>query len=503
MKPVVLAILDGVGIRKEKRGNAFKQAYTPIFNNLIKKYPHSKLLASGEAVGLPKGQMGNSEVGHLNIGAGRIVYQPLEIINKAIKDKSILTNKKILNVIKHVKKENSNLHILGLLSDGGVHSHINHLIAMLDIAKENNLEKVYFHIFSDGRDTSPTSAKVYLEKLLQAIKEQGLGKISTISGRYYAMDRDKRWERTKLAYDALVLGQGEKEKDPLKVIKQSYEKEIFDEFILPNVINEEGIIQDNDGLIFANFRPDRATQILTALTNSSFKDFEIKKLKNIKLVSLMPCAGSIIGDHAYQMENIKNSLGVYLSTLSFSQLRIAETEKYAHVTYFFDGGKEKVLEGCTRILIPSPKVKTYDLKPEMNIYQVTDRLLEEINTNGYDLIILNYANPDMVGHTGNLEKTIIAVEAVDENLGRIYKKIKEKEGLLIVTADHGNCEYMLDDKGNIITSHTTNKVPFIICDKAYQVKDGKLGDIAPTILKLMKIEIPKEMTGEVLIEEEI
>ncbi|MGI6329279.1 MAG: 2,3-bisphosphoglycerate-independent phosphoglycerate mutase [Bacilli bacterium] len=503
MKPIVLAILDGVGIRKEEHGNAFKQAYTPIYNNLIKKYPHSELLASGEAVGLPQGQMGNSEVGHLNIGAGRIVYQPLEIINKAIKDKSIFTNKKILNVIKHVKEEKSKLHILGLLSDGGVHSHIDHLIAILEIAKKEDLKQVYFHIFTDGRDTSPTSAKVYLEKLLQAIKEQGLGKISTISGRYYAMDRDKRWERTKLAYDALVLGKGEEYQESLEVIDQSYQKGIFDEFILPSVIDKTGIIQDHDGLIFANFRPDRATQILTALTNLSFKDFEIKKLKNIKLVTLMPGAGSIIGDSAYKMDNIKNSLGVYLSTLSFNQLRIAETEKYAHVTYFFDGGKERVLEGCTRILIPSPKVKTYDLKPEMSIYEVTDKLLEEIKTNKYDLIILNYANPDMVGHTGNLEKTIQAIEAVDENLGRIYKKIKEKEGLLIVTADHGNCEYMLDDKDRVITSHTTNKVPFIICDKGYQVKDGKLGDIAPTILKLMKIEIPKEMTGEVLIEEEI
>lgn len=499
MKPIVLTILDGVGIRKENHGNAFNQAYKPVFNYLMKEYPHSLLEASGKAVGLPEGQMGNSEVGHLNIGAGRIVEQPLEIIHEAIKDGSLFNNKNILNVIEHVKQNKSNLHVLGLFSDGGVHSHLNHILAMLDLGKKNNLTNIYFHLFTDGRDTLPKRAYHYIKLLEDKINKYKIGKIATISGRYYAMDRDKRWDRTKLAYDAIVNGIGERYNNPKEVIDSNYAKGIYDEFIIPSVLDDKGMINDNDGIIFANFRPDRATQILTAITNPSFRDFECKKFNNIKMVSLMPCTELVIGESAYQVQELKNTLGVYLSHMGFTQLRIAETEKYAHVTYFFDGGVDKLLKGCKRILIDSPRIKTYDLKPEMSAYEVTDRLLQELDLNNYDFVVLNYANCDMVGHTGDFKATVKAVEAVDENLGRVYNKVKAKGGLLIVIADHGNCEYMLTKNNKIVTSHTSNKVPFIICNKNYKVKNGKLGDIAPTILKIMKIDIPKEMTGDILI----
>ncbi len=499
MKPIVLAIVDGVGIREEDHGNAFNQADKPFFDYLMNEYPISYLEASGKDVGLPEGQMGNSEVGHLNIGAGRVVYQPLELINEAIVDESIYENQKLLGVIDHVNQNNTKLHVIGLLSDGGVHSHLYHILAMLKMAKKNNIKKMYFHVITDGRDTYPDKGYEYYQVLAENINSLNLGKIATVSGRYYAMDRDKRWDRTKLAYDAMVNGIGKEYKSVKELFDQSYHNGKTDEFIIPSVFDQEGIIEDNDGIIFANFRPDRATQILTALTNPDFKDFVSKKLNNIKLVSLMPCAESIIGDYAFKLEELHNTLGIYLSNLSYKQLRIAETEKYAHVTYFFDGGKELALDGCSRILIESPKVATYDLKPEMSAYEVTDKLLAEIDSGKHDLIILNYANLDMVGHTGNIEAAIKAVEVIDKNLGRIYEKIKEKEGLLIITADHGNCEYMLDKDNKMVTSHTTNKVPFIVCNKNYSLKNGKLGDIAPTILKIMKIDIPKEMTGDILI----
>ncbi len=500
LKPIVLTILDGVGIRKEEHGNAFNKAYKPVFDQLTRECPNSLLEASGKAVGLPEGQMGNSEVGHLNIGAGRIVHQPLQLINDRIETKTLYSNSYLLEVVNHVKQNNSKLHILGLLSDGGVHSHINHIIAILQLAKINNIENIYFHIFTDGRDTIPKNAYQYIKILETKIKEIGIGSIGTISGRYYAMDRDRRWDRTQLAYEAIIKGVGPKYNSSKEVIEDNYNKEIYDEFIMPSILDERSIIDENDGIIFTNFRTDRATQLLTAITNTSFKQFATKKINNIKLVSLMPCAESVIGKYAYRIEDLENTLGVYLSKMGFNQLRIAETEKYAHVTYFFDGGREKMLEGSTTLLIDSPKVKTYDLKPEMSAYEVTDRVLKEIDSNNYDFIVLNYANCDMVGHTGNFEATVKAVEAVDENLDRLHKKIKEKQGLLIVTADHGNCEYMLDENNNIITAHTTNKVPFIICDKGYTVKDGKLGDIAPTILSIMKLEVPEKMIGDILID---
>ncbi len=499
MRPIVLAILDGVGIREELKGNAFKQAHKPNFDYLIGEYPNSELEASGRSVGLPTGQMGNSEVGHLNIGAGRIVYQPLEIINDALRTENLYNNDQILSVVNHVKNNNSRLHVMGLLSDGGVHSHIEHIMGMLELVKRNNVSNIYFHIFTDGRDTLPDKAFDYIKELEEEIASYGIGKIATVSGRFYAMDRDKRWDRTKLAYDAMINGLGPSYNSAEEAVRENYVTGVYDEFVIPSVIEKEGIIKDNDGIIYVNFRTDRATQTLTAITNNSFENFETKALQNIKLVTLMPCAHSVIGVSAYEIGSLENTLGTYLSNLSYTQLRIAETEKYAHVTFFFDGGTEKILDGCTRILINSPKVRTYDLAPEMSAIEVTDRLLSEIDTGKHDIIILNYANPDMVGHTGNIDATISAIETVDKCLGRVYKKVKEKRGLLIVTADHGNCEYMVDESDNIVTAHSNSKVPIIVCDKSYQLKNGKLGDIAPTMLKIMKIDIPKEMTGDVLI----
>lgn len=491
---VVLTILDGVGIREESHGNAFKQANKPNFDFLWEKYPHCKLEASGIAVGLPEGQMGNSEVGHTNIGAGRIVYQPLELINNEISSGTFYQNHELLNIITHVKNNNSKLHIMGLISDGGVHSHINHVFALLKMAKDNGINNVYIHCFMDGRDTLPDKALLYLEMLQNKINEIGIGKIATISGRYYAMDRDKRWERLKLAYDTMVYGTGPKETNIKKIVENSYKNNIFDEFIVPTVIDETGLINDNDGVIIANFRPDRIIQIGTSLTNSNFDGFETKRFNNLKIVTMMPTSDTVLGTYAFEHLKLDNTLGIYLSSLSLKQLRIAETEKYAHVTYFFNGGKDLELEGCKKVLINSPKVATYDLKPEMSANEVTETLLKELDNN-YDFVLANFANCDMVGHTGNMEATIKAVETVDYNLGLIYKKVKEIGGLLIVTADHGNSEYMLDNDNNIITAHTTNKVPFIVCDNNIKLNDGKLGDIAPTILSLMSKKIPNEMTG--------
>lgn len=497
MKPVVLCILDGMGVRSEENGNAIKLANTPNLKYLWNKYSHSLLEASSEYVGLLHGQMGNSEVGHLNIGAGRIVYQPSQLINECIKNKTFFENKELLDVIKHVNTNNSKLHIMGLVSDSGVHSLMGHFKALIQMAKDNNVKKLYFHAFSDGRDTLPKEANFYITQLENYLKEIGLGKIATVSGRYYAMDRDNNWERIKKAYDVIVNGLGEKFNSPEEIINYNYDKNITDEFVEPAIIDEDGTIGDNDGIIWGNYRGDRAREILTAITNSEFKEFKARKFNNIKLVTMMPVANTVINTHAYQLDEIKNTLGDYISSLNLKQLRIAETEKYAHVTYFFDGGLDKEIKGCDRILIHSPKVATYDMKPEMSCEEITNNLLSVIEK--YDVIILNYANGDMVGHTGNLEAAIKAVEVVDYNLGRLYTKCKELGIIMFITADHGNCEEMIDENGNILTSHTTNKVPFMITDEKYTVKDGKLGDIAPTILKVMNIDIPKEMTGDILI----
>lgn len=494
----VLCIMDGVGIRDTEYGNAVKIAKKPNLDYLIKNYPHSKLEASGELVGLPAGQMGNSEVGHTNIGAGRIVYQPLQLITNQIKNGEFFQNKNLLETIKHVKDNHSNLHICGLLSDGGIHSHINHLFGLIDLCKKEGISNVYYHVFLDGRDTLPNICLKYLDELSEKIKETSVGSIASISGRYYAMDRDNRWDRVKKAYDVMVTGTGIECNSYKDVIEKNYNEGIFDEFIVPTIIDKNGMIKDNDGLIAFNFRPDRLREIFKAITNPDFSDFEHKNLKNIKLTTMMPVSDEVICNNAFELQKLDNTLGEYLSKNHKTQLRIAETEKYAHVTYFFDGGVEKDLDGCKRILVNSPKVATYDLKPEMSAYEVTDKLIKELD-NHLDVVILNFANGDMVGHTGNLDAAIKAIETVDDCIGKIYKKVEEIGGTLIVTADHGNSEVMIDDNGNVITSHTTNKVPFIITDKSIKLEDGKLADIAPTMLYLLGLDIPKEMTGNVLI----
>ena len=499
MKPLVLCILDGVGIRDKEYGNAFMQANKPNFDNLMKIYPHSLLEASGELVGLPSGQMGNSEVGHMNIGAGRIVYQPLQFINEQIKNGQFFNNKKIINAINHAKENNSKLHIFGLLSNGGIHSHINHLLALLDMCKINNFYNVYLHLFLDGRDTLPKSALTFVDILNNKINKIGIGKISTISGRYYSMDRDNRWDRIKKSYDVMVHGIGPNYQNVVDAINDNYDNDITDEFIVPSVIDKDGLISDNDSLITFNFRPDRLREIFYAITNSNFKEFETKKISSIKMLTMFSVSDDVVCDNAFENQKLDNTLGEYLSKQGLSQLRIAETEKYAHVTYFLDGGVEKTLDKCDRILIPSPKVATYDLKPEMSAREITECLIEKIEQDLYDVIIVNYANGDMVGHTGDFNAAKEAIEVLDECLGMIYEIINKKDGILIVTADHGNCDYMLDENGEVITSHSTSLVPFIITNTKYQLENGKLGDIAPTMLKILNIEIPKEMTGNILI----
>ncbi len=499
MKPLLLCILDGVGLRNSTYGNAVAQANMPNFNRLLAEYPNAKLEASGKAVGLPEGQMGNSEVGHLNIGAGRVVYQPIELINRAIESGEIRNNQNLLSVIDHVKINNSKLHILGLVSDGGVHSHINHLLKIIDICKENNVSKLYIHAYLDGRDTLPNVAEKYLDILQAKLDETNIGVIATISGRYYAMDRDNRWERVAKAYKAIALCEGPMYENYHEAIKVNYQDKIYDEFIVPCILDKEGNIEDNDGAIVFNFRPDRLRELNMALTNPNFNEFERPYINNLKLVTMMPVSQDVICKNLFHELKLKNTLGEYLSECHFKQLRIAETEKYAHVTYFFDGGLELKLNDYQKILIPSPKVATYDLKPEMSAYAVTDTLLKELDKD-YDFIVLNFANGDMVGHTGNLSATIKAMETIDKCLEKIFNKVKEKNGVLLITADHGNSEEMLDEQGRILTAHSLSKVPFIITNKNIKLKDGKLANIAPTILELLNLPKPKEMTEESLIE---
>lgn len=497
-KPVVLTILDGFGLKNEEYGNAIYHANTENFDYLWNKYPHSKLEASGERVGLPHGQMGNSEVGHMNIGAGRIVYQPLELINSKIQDGTFFENEEIKVVMEHVKKNDSKLHIFGLLSDGGVHSHMNHLFSIMDFCKKENIEKVYYHLFLDGRDTLPDSALNYLDSLNEKINEISLGKIATITGRFYAMDRDNRWDRVKAAYQNIVSGTGLEYDNYKDAVLDSYEEKIYDEFVKPIVLDKNGLVEANDGLLVFNYRPDRLRELFSAITNPKFNGFEREQITNLKLCTMMPVSEEVICKNAFHLDNLSNTFGEYISNLGYTQLRIAETEKYAHVTYFFDGGVEKELPLCERVLIPSPKVSTYDKKPEMSAEEVTNTLLDKIQD--FDVVILNFANCDMVGHTGDFNAAICAIETVDKQLGRIYKKVEELGGILLVTADHGNCEEMLDKEGNKLTAHTTNLVPFIICQDNYTLKNGKLGDIAPTMLRIMNIKVPEEMTGNSLID---
>lgn len=498
MKPIVLCILDGVGIRKENHGNAVIEAKMPNFDFLWNTYPHSLLEASGSKVGLPDGQMGNSEVGHMNIGAGRIMYQPLELINQKIKDTSFFTNEELLKTIQHVKENHSKLHVFGLLSDGGIHSHISHLFALLDLCEKENVEKLYLHLVLDGRDTLPNIAMQYIKILQDKIKRNPHFKIATIAGRFYAMDRDNRWDRIQKAYTVMTKGThliGDIE----PYIEQSYQEGITDEFIVPATIDPSGIIESNDGFIVFNYRPDRLRELLKALSNPKFSEFEALPLHNLKVTTMMNVSDEVKSTPAFHLPSAQNLLGQVLASHHLKQLRIAETEKYAHVTYFFDGGKELTLEGADRILIPSPKVATYDLSPDMSAIGITDTLLEKIKEDIYDVVILNYANGDMLGHTGKMKETIQSLETLDVCLGRLYQAVEEQKGILIVTADHGNCETMLDDENRIVTSHTTSKVPFIITDPHFILKDGKLGDIAPTILNLLDIEIPDEMVGETLL----
>lgn len=493
MKKVLLCVLDGVGLSKIKDGNALINANKPNIDYLMKEYPNKGINASGTFVGLPDGQMGNSEVGHLTIGAGRIIYQSLELINRAIKDESFYSNESFLNAIRHAKKNNSKLHIMGLLSDGGVHSHINHIKALLKLCKKEDFSNVYFHIFTDGRDTFKESSISYIDDLNNEINELEIGKICTISGRYYAMDRDKRWDRLKKCYDVIVNNTGNKCDDYKKYITDSYEKGITDEFIEPVIIDESGKIEENDSIIWANFRPDRAIQILRSLVDPNFDGFDRKIFNNLYLTTMMYVSDDVKSDIAFKKEIIDNTLGIYLSKLGKKQLRIAETEKYAHVTYFFDGGRDLDLNLCDRVLIPSPKVATYDLKPEMSAREITSNLLEKMDNN-YDFIFLNFANGDMVGHTGNYNMTKKAIETIDEMIGKLYKKCVEDEYLFIITADHGNAEEMIDENGNVVTSHTTNLVPFIVTDKNLNIDNvNKLSDIAPFVLNYMNLNLPDEM----------
>ncbi len=510
-KLTMLMILDGFGDNPNKDGNAIKLAKTPNIDKLMKKYPSVDINTSGLSVGLPEGQMGNSEVGHTNIGAGRIVYQELTRITKSIEEGDFFTNPEFIAAIENCKKNNSKLHILGLVSDGGVHSHIRHLYGLLEMAKRRDFEDVYVHCFLDGRDTPPASAESYILKLQDKMTEKGIGKIASISGRFYAMDRDKRWERVKKCYDALVKGEGKKAGNAVKAIEDSYQKEVFDEFVEPTIIcnGEEPIatIGKNDSVIFFNFRPDRAREITRALVDPEFDGFETKKDLNLYYVCFTSYDETMPNVNiAFKKQAIKNTFGEYISKKGYTQLRIAETEKYAHVTFFFNGGEEKQYEGEERILVPSPKVETYDQKPEMSAYEVTDKVLEVIKNEKCDSIILNYANTDMVGHTGSLEAAIKAVEAVDECVGKVIEAVEEKHGNILITADHGNAEQMVDySTGEPHTAHTTNPVPLILVtdDKKLKLKlGGKLADLAPTMLDLMKLEKPEEMTGNSLLDKE-
>ena len=496
MNKMLLVILDGVGIKNESHGNAFKVAHHPNIDYLLANYPHSLLKASGEAVGLPNNQMGNSEVGHTNIGAGRIVYQPMQLITQSIENHAIYSNKHLLEVINHTKNNHSKLHIMGLLSDGGIHSHINHLMGIIDMCEKENVTDIFFHLFLDGRDTLPNIAYKYINELEDKIKEINKGTICSLHGRYYAMDRDNNWDRIKLSYDVIVNNIGPHYSNPKDAIEDNYKNHIYDEFIIPCVINDVKLT-DNDGIILFNYRPDRVRELFTALTNPQFQEFDRPILNNIKLVTMLPVSDQVICTNAFELPKLDNTFGEYISERGLKQLRIAETEKYAHVTYFFDGGIEKQLPNCDRILIPSPKVKTYDLKPEMSAYEITDKLLNIIDQ--YDVIILNYANGDMVGHTGNFDATVSAVEVIDECLGKLYQKTQSIGMDMMIVADHGNCDVMLDDNNNIVTSHSTSLVPCILTNNKYILKNGKLGDIAPTILKIMDIDIPQEMTGDILV----
>jgi 2,3-bisphosphoglycerate-independent phosphoglycerate mutase len=501
-RPLLLIILDGYGLRDSVEANAIAAAKKPNLDKLFSGYPHSKLEASGMSVGLPEGQMGNSEVGHLNIGAGRIVYQDFTRITKSIREGDLFRNKTLLNALENVRKYGSSLHFMGLLSDGGVHSHNTHLYALLELAKREGIRKVYVHAFLDGRDVPPKSALAYISDAEEKMNEL-VGEFASISGRYYAMDRDKRWDRVEKAYEAMTSGHGITADSALLAVENAYTRGETDEFVTPTVIlkNNKPVsqISENDSIVFFNFRSDRAREITRAFTDSNFKDFKRTVYQHTHFVCLTQYDETFKLPVAYPSESLKNILADVLSGHNLLQLRIAETEKYAHVTFFFNGGREMPVDGEERILIPSPKVATYDLQPEMSAFLVTDEVVKAVSSGKYDVIILNYANLDMVGHTGVFDATVKAVEAVDECIGRVFSAVKEVGGLLILTADHGNAEQMVDEKGGIHTAHTCDPVPFILCETGVALEDGILADIAPTLLDILGIEKPEEMTGRSLI----
>ncbi len=508
-RPVCLIIMDGYGIRKDENGNAIKQAHAGVVERLIKEWPSTQLGASGLDVGLPDGQMGNSEVGHLNMGAGRIIYQDLTRITKEIQDGDFFKNEELLKAVENAKKNNKSLHIFGLLSEGGVHSHITHLYALLELAKQHGLEKVYVHAFMDGRDVPPKSGAGYISTLQDKIKEIGVGKISTITGRYYAMDRDNNWDREKLAYDSLTIGKGKLFEDPVKAVEASYADGVTDEFILPINITENGkpfgLVEQGDSIIFFNFRPDRAREITRAFSEKEFDFFKRETgFLNPYYVCFTVYDASFTNVHiAFKKQEIKNTLGEYLAHKGYTQLRIAETEKYAHVTFFFNGGKEAPEKNEVRDLIPSPKVATYDLKPEMSALKVTEKYLEELDSGKFDVMILNFANCDMVGHTGVMEAAERAVTTVESCVNILVQAVLAKGGSILLTADHGNADVMIAKDGSPFTAHTTNPVPFVLISEQFknvQLREkGILADIAPTFLQVMGEEIPAEMTGKSLL----
>lgn len=508
-KPLVLVILDGWGVSSRVEGNAIAQADLPNYQNIMTVYPHSFLACSGEDVGLPEGQMGNSEVGHLNIGAGRVVYQDLTRITRAIKEGSFFKNEVLLDALNHAKKNNKALHLMGLLSDGGVHSHISHLYALLDLAEKENVHNVFVHAFLDGRDVPPANAKEYIEPLGKKLNELGFGAVATVMGRYYAMDRDRRWDRVERAFNAMTCGEGFHTETTMEAVARGYERNETDEFIQPTVIIHSdgmavGNINSGDSVIFFNFRPDRAREITRAFVDSDFNGFRRKKgYPDVHFTCMTLYDKTIDAPVAFKPELLKNTLGEVLSKNGISQLRLAETEKYAHVTFFFNGGVEEPNPLEERILIPSPKVATYDKKPEMSAIEVTQKFLEQFASRKYGVVIMNYANPDMVGHTGDMEATIKALETIDSCLGKVVGAVLEKDGTVLVTADHGNADEMKDEEGHTLTAHTTNPVPFILIRRdvaGVTLRDGSLRDIAPTILQLLGIPKPAEMTGETLIQ---
>ena len=498
--PTTLIIMDGFGLRHETEGNAVAAAATPRLEQFFQEFAHTELSASGLDVGLPAGQMGNSEVGHTNIGAGRVVFQDLPRISKAIDDGSFFENPAYVRAMDACREHDSSLHLMGLLSDGGVHSHLEHLFALMKMARDRGLEKVYIHAFLDGRDVSPTSGADFVARTVEKCRELGVGKIATVMGRFYAMDRDKRWDRVEAAYDAMVYGEGAAINPvPVAAVKNAYANGVTDEFVEPVICDPDGTISDHDSVIFFNFRPDRAREITRAFVDPDFNGFTRQYFPVTFVCTTEYDATMPNVEVAYPRLSVRNGLGEYLSSMGLTQLRIAETEKYAHVTFFFNGGVETQYPGEDRVLVPSPKVATYDLQPEMSADEVADKCVERIESGAYDVIILNFANCDMVGHTGVFDAAVRAVETVDTCVGRVVDATMKMGGIAMITADHGNAEVMTQPDGSPMTAHTTNPVPFILCGAGTELRKGRLADIAPTILDVMGLAVPEEMDGQTLI----